>query len=69
MTEDLRTHRDDYIKQEVIRPCCGLPGPVKSLWAPVAVADPPGSWFHSQKLAPHVVTDQMQQLQAYILRP
>lgn len=51
IVEDLRKHRDDYIKQEVIRLTFGLSGSHISPWA--QVADLPVSWFHSQEHSLH----------------
>lgn len=55
IVEDLRTHRDRYINQEVTSLTFSVLGPLKSPWA--RSADPPMSRFHSQELSLHVVIE------------
>ena len=44
----------DSVKQVITRPSFNLTGPLKSLWAYVAAADPPVSRFQSQELKPSI---------------
>ena len=44
--------RGDSVKQAITRPSFNLTGPLKSLWAYMAAADPPVSRFQSQELKP-----------------